>query len=105
MDTNELISHSRARFDHHQARIVLKEKYQAKMTFAYGGGMWRAGPELLTTLALYMGPRSLEPIVLLDLYETPVQVIPEVLYEQARSRWQEQMNAWLVEYEELHKNR
>ena len=41
MDTNELISHSRARFDHHQAKIVLREKYQAKMTFAYGGGMWR----------------------------------------------------------------
>lgn len=102
MDTNELISHSRARFDHHQARIVLKEKYQAKMTFASGGGMWRAGPELLTTLALYMGS---DPIVLLDLYETPVQVVPEVLYEQAQSRWQEQMNAWLVEYEELNKNR
>jgi len=105
MDTNELISHSRARFDHHQNKIVLKEKYQAKLTFAYGGGMWRAGPELLTTVALYMGSRSLEPIVLLDLYETPVKVIPEVLYEQAQSRWQEQMNAWLVEYEELNRNR
>jgi hypothetical protein len=105
MDTNELISHSRARFDHHQSKIVLREKYQAKMTFAYGGGMWRAGPELLTTLALYMGSKSLESIVLLDLYETPIQVIPEVLYEQARTRWQEQMNAWLVEYEELNRKR
>ena len=105
MDTNELISHSRTRFNHHQARITLKEKYQAKLVFAYSGGMWRAGPDLLTTLALYMGSKSLEPIVLLDLYDTPVKVVPEVLYEQARSRWQEQMNAGLVEYEELNRNR
>ena len=105
MDTNELVSHSRARFDHHQARTTLKEKYQAKLLFAYGGGMWRAGPELLTTLALYMGSRSLEPIVLVDLYETPIKVIPEVLYEQAQVRWQEQMNAWLVDYEKLNQNR
>ena len=101
MDTNELISHSRARFDHHQARTVLKEKYQAKMTFAYAGGMWRAGPELLTVLSIC----SDESVVLLDLYETPVKVNIRELELAAQQRWQEQMNAWLVEYEELNRNR
>jgi hypothetical protein len=42
---------------------------------------------------------------LLDLYETPVQVIPEELVELAQQRWQEQMTAWLVEYTEINKNR
>jgi len=101
MDTNELISHSRARFDHHQARIVLKEKYQAKLTFAYGGGMWRAGPELLVLLATVPPGDT----VVLDLYETPIRVNPEELRGLAMTRWQEQMNAWLVEYEELNRNR
>jgi hypothetical protein len=101
MDTNELISHSRARFDHHQARIVLREKYQAKMTFAYSGGMWRADPELLVLLATVPPGDA----VILDLYETPVQVNPEELRGLAMQRWQEQMNAWLVEYEELNRNR
>ena len=50
MDTDQLIAHSRARFAHESAKRVLKEKYQAKMIFAYAGGMWRAGPELLTIL-------------------------------------------------------
>ena len=50
MDTNELVAHSRARFDHATAKRVLKEKYQAKLTFAYNGGLWRAGPELINTL-------------------------------------------------------
>jgi hypothetical protein len=101
MDTNELISHSRARFDHHQARIVLREKYQGKLTFAFGGGMWRAGPELITLLT----GRTNTDIVLLDLYETPVRVNAPQLLREAESRWQEQMNAWLVEYESLNKNR
>ena len=101
MDTNELISHSRARFDHHQARIVLKEKYQAKLTFAHAGGMWRAGPELQNTLLTCPGTEA----VLLDLYETPVKVDTRELMTLSQQRWQEQMNAWLVEYEELNRNR
>ena len=101
MDTNELISHSRARFDHHQARIVLKEKYQAKLTFAHAGGMWRADPELMVLLATVPPGDA----VILDLYETPIRVNPKELRGLAMIRWQEQMNAWLVEYEELNRNR
>ena len=50
MDTEQLVAHSRARFEHAVARRTLKEKYQARMIFAYGGGMWQAGPELLSVL-------------------------------------------------------
>ena len=71
------------------------------MTFAYGGGMWRAGPELLTVLAVCPD----ESAVLLDLYETPVKVDIRELELAAQQRWQEQMNAWLVEHEELNRNR
>ena len=102
MDTNELISHSRARFDHHQARIVLKEKYQAKLTIAHKGGMFKAGPELL--VLLHSCPVE-DEIVIEDLYGNPIKIDPLELQHLAHSRWQEQMNAWLVEYEELNKNR
>ena len=95
MDTNALIAHSRARFDHVTARRVLKEKYQARMLFAYCGGMWRAGPELLTVLAACPD----ESAVLLDLYDAPVRIDVRELELAAQQRWQEQMNAWLVEYE------
>jgi len=101
MNTDQLIATSRARFDHVAARRVLKEKYQSKLLFAYGGGMWTADPTLLVLLA------TVPPCdaVLLDLYETPVRVNPEELRGIAMLRWQEQMNAWLVEYEELNKKR
>ena len=100
MDTEQLISHGRARFAHATARRLLKEKYQGKMVFAFGGGMWRAGPELITLLTRRTGS-----IVLLDLYENPVRVDAEQLLHETEQRWQEQMNAWLVEYEALSKNR
>lgn len=102
MDTNELISHSRARFNHHQARLNLKEKYQAKMTFAYRGGMWRAGPELQSTIFTC---GKIGEVVLLDLYETPVKVDTTELMALSQQRWQEQMTAWLVEFETLAQNR
>ena len=95
MDTNALIAHSRARFDHETARCVLKEKYQARMLFAYAGGMWRAGPELLTVLATCPD----ESAVLLDLYDAPVRIDVRELELAAQQRWQEQMNAWLAEYQ------
>jgi hypothetical protein len=100
MDTDNLVAHGRARFEHAVARRTLKEKYQAKMTFAHAGGMWLAGPELLSTLKCCSGV-----VVILDLYENPVQVNAEEFYEQVLQRWQEQLNAWLVEYTELNNNR
>ena len=100
MDTNQLVAQARARFEHAVARKNLKEKYQAKMTFAHCGGMWLAGPELLSTLRCCTGTA-----VVLDLYENPVQINAEEFYEQVLQRWQEQLNAWLIEYQELNNRR
>jgi hypothetical protein len=101
MTTENIIAHARSRFDHAAAKRVLKEKYQAKLTFAHAGGLWSAGPELLAALSACTGPTS----VLLDLYDTPVCVVPNEFRDLVRSHWQEQMNAWLVEHDEFSKNR
>ena len=100
MNTEQLVAHSRARFEHATARRVLKEKYQARMIFAHAGGMWKAGPELLSVLNC-----CTQDVVLLDLYETPVKVNVQELTKLAAERWQEQMNAWLVEHAELNQRR
>jgi hypothetical protein len=101
MDTEQLIAHGRARFEHAAARRLLREKYQAKLTFAHAGGMWRAGPELLTVLAVCVD----EDAVLMDLYENPVRITVKELQGLAQQRWQEQMTAWLIEHDQLCKNR
>jgi hypothetical protein len=102
MNTDDLIAQSRARFEHTTAKRVLKEKYQAKMLFAHAGGMWQAGPELQTTIFTC---GKIGEVVLLDLYETPVKVDATELMALSQQRWQEQMTAWLLEYEELSKQR
>lgn len=96
MNTENVIAHARARFDHEAARRVLREKYQAKMIFAYRGGMWTAGPELQTTLLTCPDAEA----VILDLYQNPVRVDTKELFAMSQQRWQEQMNAWLVEHEQ-----
>ena len=96
----ELVKRIRTRFDHQQARLVLKQTYQAKMIFAYNGGMWRAGPKLINLCSVCD-----TDVVLLDIYDTPVLVNTELLKAQAIQLWQEQMNAWHSEYEEMSKQR
>jgi hypothetical protein len=101
MNTNELVAHSRARFDHAAARRVIKEKYEARMLFAHAGGMWRAGPKLQTTLLTCPDSES----VILDLYENPIRINIQELLALSQQRWQEQMNAWLVEHQQLNQQR
>lgn len=101
MSTEQIIAVARSRFEHAAARKLLKEKYESRMTFAYRGGMWRAGPELQTTLLTCPGTEA----VLLDLYENPVRVDTKELYAQSQQRWQEQMNAWLAEHEKMQSQR
>ena len=102
MNTDELVAHSRSRFEHAAARRTLKEKYQAKLIFAHAGGMWLAGPELLSTLNCCVMDKD---VVILDMYKNPVKVNTKELWNLATERWQEQMNAWLVEHDELSNNR
>jgi hypothetical protein len=102
MDTNQLVEHGRARFEHASARRTLREKYQARMIFAYRGGMWQAGPELHSMI--FTCGRMGE-IVLPDLYKNPVRVDSKELMAMSQERWNEQMNAWLIQYEQLNTNR
>lgn len=101
MNPEQLAAHARARFDHEVSRRNLKEKYEAKLLFAWNGGMFRATPEMITFLSLYGD----EEIVILDLYNNPVKFKASDVCNLMKARWQEQMNAWLVEYDELNKNR
>ena len=102
MDTDQLITQARARFEHAAAKRLLREKYQAKMMFAHAGGMWQAGPELLSTLKSCVIDQD---VVLLDMYHNPVKINTKELWNLAAERWQEQMNAWHAEYQTLHSKR
>ncbi len=100
MDTNKLSNNIKIRFDHRQARLVLRETYQAKMLFTHNGGMWCAGPDLIMLCKACEGT-----VVLEDYYQTPISVDSDELLEISMQRWQEQMNAWQNEYNKMSKIR
>lgn len=104
MDTDKLSQRIRKRFDHNQAKRVLREKYQAKMAFAHAGGMWHADPALITQCNLCMANGHFDP-VLQDTHGNPVKVDANELKTLAMQRWQEQMNAWYAEHESLKRER
>ncbi len=102
LEPDQLVKEIKNRFDHATQKRLLREKYHSKMTFAHAGGMWRAGPELLTLL--HACPVD-DTVVIEDLYGNPVKIMPSELQLLVHNRWQEQMNAWLVELESMSRNR
>lgn len=102
MNTDKLVAHSRVRFEHAAARRTLKEKYEAKLIFAYNGGIFKAGPELINTIMSF--PMSQE-LILLDLYGNPVKIHTYSIKNIATNLWQSTMAQWLTEYTELNKKR
>jgi len=101
MDTNDLITHTRSRFDYAASKRTLKEKYQGKLVFGHNGSMFKATPEMIAFLSLYNNDK----VVIVDLYENPVEVAANELCDIMRNKLQQQMNAWLLEYQELNKNK
>ncbi len=71
------------------------------MMFAWAGGMFRAEPEMISFLSIWGD----QDIVVQDIYQTPIKVNARELGDIMRSRLQEQMNAWLIEYQLLSRER
>lgn len=104
MNPDNLVQEIKSRFDHATQKKLLREKYHSKMTFAHAGGMWKANPDLVTQCNLCLANGHFTP-VFEDLYGTPVQVDAEELKTLAIQRWQEQMNSWLEEHNNLKRER
>ena len=91
----------KARFDHESAKRTLREKYEAKLLFAHQGGMFRAGPELIVLLNSY----DTGEMVILDEFKNPTKVTRLALLDETKQRYQEQLNAWMVELAEQSRQR
>lgn len=97
MNSDDIFQYSQARFDHAAARRVLREKYEAKLTFAHSGGLFKITPELLAFVKTW----PVDEIYLTDLYQNPIKIDRQVFLVQAQQHYQEQMNAWHNEFESL----
>lgn len=96
MDIKKLESSVRTRFNHHQSRILLEEKYSAQLIITNQNSTWEVTTELLSYLK--SAPRT---TILLDYYDVPVQINTKELLGVAQATYDEVMSEWHKEYQEL----
>jgi hypothetical protein len=97
MDTKQLISEAKARFNHNSAKAYLKDKYSSKLLVADQGGLWKASPELLGFLA----SSTDDIVVLIDTFENPVLVNRIALHDVLYKTYNDTMQLWFSEWKEL----
>jgi hypothetical protein len=92
MDTKTLITEAKARFNHNSAKAQLKDKYDGKLIVAEQGGLWKASPELISTLNAFDD-------------NFIVQVNREQLLTVLKTTYQKVMLEWYKEWKELESKR
>lgn len=100
MDTEKLVSDIKIRFNHHENKLYLQEKYLNQLILADQGGVWRITPEILAFLRT-----AGEFEILLDEYKKPCMINVPLLRSRLTSKYTEVMEAWLHEFQELSKLR
>jgi hypothetical protein len=101
MDTNTLLADTKARFAHNSAKAYLKEKYEAKLIVADQGGLWRADLETLAALGVYVKTE----MILIDTFGNPVKVNREKLLTTLGTLYEQVMQEWHQEWQELESKR
>lgn len=100
MNTTQLAQNIRARFNHHESKLYLKEKYRGRLTLISQEGTWAVSATFLASLR--SAPTSM---ILLDMHERPVKVLTAELLSDAQRLYDSVMAEWVSELSELEKKR
>ena len=95
MDTSELKSLADTAFEHAVYRKQLRERIQAELVIAHGGGMFKITPELLAFVQTW--PDDI--LYLEDIYGNPIQLNKQTFLTTAQQHYQAVMNDWHNEFE------
>jgi len=101
MDTQKLLSDMKARFAHNAAKHALKEKYSSKLIVAEQNGLWRADIQTIN----FLTATTSKKVVLLDLYENPVEVTVSKLLPILTETYTAVMQEWYTDYKEMESKR
>ena len=98
VDFAELAS---ARFDHAVHRKAMKERIEAQLVVAHGGGVFKATGDLISFLWSWPD----DEIFLEDIYNNPIKCNRKELEEALREAYRYAMNSWHNEFVESKKVR
>jgi hypothetical protein len=100
-DINPLIDEIRLATDYQINKRILREKIQTDMHLAHSGGMFKITPELIAFVKTW----PVDDIYLEDTYQNPIKIDRQTFLVTAQQHYQQVMNRWHNEHEQLKKIR
>lgn len=95
MDPIQLKSLADTQFERAAYTKTLLESTRAKLTLAHNGGLFNAGPGLIS----FLNAMTNDEVVVEDMYSNPIRVRRQELLDQARQQYNEVMLEWSNEFE------
>ena len=95
-------SNYRVTLNNQQAQ--LKAKTESLLSYSINGGTFTIDIPLIT-FCKQLIDQGQENVVLLDIYNNPINILLESFYEEIKSRYYEATNDYYAEYEKLRKAR
>jgi hypothetical protein len=87
-------------------RKILKEKIEGKLTFGFGGGIFKIDRSLITFVQMLLDKQRTTGVVLLDQNENPVLIDNlENFLNEILDRYFTATNEYFEQYQELKKSR
>lgn len=101
MDTRTLVDQAKARFNHNLAKEYLQKKYASKLLVAEQNGYW----EINQTFISFLSVMKEDHVVLVDTLNNPVKVNRVKLLTFATNVYNQVMEDWHQEWQNLEKLR
>jgi hypothetical protein len=80
---------------------ILREKIQTDLHLAHAGGLFKITPELIAFVKTW----PIDELYIEDAYQNPIAIDRQVFLVTAQQHYQQVMNRWHNEYEQLKKIR
>jgi len=100
-DINTLVDEIRLATDYQINKRILREKIQTDLHMAHSGGMFKITPELIAFVKTW----PVDDIYLEDTYQNPIKIDRQTFLVTAQQHYQQVMNRWHNEHEQLKKIR
>lgn len=101
MNIESLVDEVRQATDFQINKKVLREKIQTDLHMAHSGGLFKVTPELIAFVKTW----PIDELYIEDVYQNPIAIDRQVFLVTAQQHYQQVMNRWHNEYEQLKKIR
>lgn len=96
--TGEILKkYSDARSDFQASKLALRERISQELQVPYNGGLFKVTPDLISFVTIWEGGE----LYIEDIYQNPIKVKRSEFLSIIKEAYNNAMNTWSVQYEEL----